>query len=85
MSAQNDGGPAFPTVPQNHGHGDSYKSGSSPGMTLRDWFAGQAISSVLQDEKAVSGVKNSIGVTFTEAAALMAYVVADDMLKARDK
>lgn len=54
-------------------------------VEIRDWFAGQAIQSVLRDEKTVTQIKNSIGVTFTEAAALMAYVVADDMLKARDK
>jgi hypothetical protein len=36
----NDGGPAFPSV----GEGFGNPSYSAPGMTLRDWFAGQALA-----------------------------------------
>jgi hypothetical protein len=46
MSAPiNDGGPAFPSV----GEGFGNPSYSAPGMTLRDWFAGQALAGALAD------------------------------------
>lgn len=39
MSEKDDGGPAFPVVPTMEGAGQwGY---AYPGMTLRDWFAGQ--------------------------------------------
>lgn len=41
-----DGGPAFPTTPINLGYdANTYGegTGSGPGMSLRDWFAGQAL------------------------------------------
>ncbi len=62
-----DGGPAFPTAV------------NSPGMSLRDWFAGQAISSVLN---AVKGTKLGSDVN---NAALLAYTIADAMLEQRKK
>jgi len=36
MSAKNDGGPAFP-------HQDSGDTGTRPGMSLREYYAGQAL------------------------------------------
>ncbi len=75
----NDGGPAFP-VPATVLPSGQVQPGSD-GMSIRVWLAGQAISSVLRDEETVIKIKNQMGVTFTEAAALMAFVVADDMLK----
>lgn len=58
MSAQiNDGGPAFPDVQFTHNNGDT--SFKNNGMTLRDYFAGQApvvpdwFRRVLREEKAV--------------------------------
>jgi hypothetical protein len=36
----NDGGPAFPISREN-------ESWHSPGMSLRDWFAGQALAGIL--------------------------------------
>ena len=64
----NDGGPAFPT--------DSSISPfikSAPGMSLRDWFAGQALTKLACDFS-----------HFTpEHAAKWAYRVADAMLEAR--
>jgi hypothetical protein len=67
MSTINDGGPAFP-------QGDDSAWGT--GMTLRDWFAGQALA--------------SMGVEYTDSAechasvAECAYRYADAMLKARE-
>jgi hypothetical protein len=73
MSGINDGGPAFP-------HQDWDSAIHSPrrenGMSLRDWFAGQAL------EKASRGVNR--GVT-GEAIARRAYYIADSMLAERAK
>jgi hypothetical protein len=65
MSMTTDGGPAFPR----HGYN------SNDGMTLRDWFAGQALAGL------VSYVVK--GATF-ENVAEDAYKAADAMLRARE-
>lgn len=45
------------------------------GMTLRDWFAGQAMAGMMADSCVVDKAEN---------IALVAYHVADEMMKARD-
>lgn len=75
-----DGGPAFPTVV----HGMTAFSGQPTidtyeGMTLRDWFAGQALCGML-----------SAGIPVTINGAKMhheetAYAIADAMLAQRSK
>lgn len=40
-----DGGPAFPQSELEHAHGQLSKS--TPGMTLRQWYAGQALAGLL--------------------------------------
>lgn len=47
------------------------------GMLLRDWFAGQALASVLSAELPL-GVPNA-----ADVAAKVAYAVADAMMRAR--
>jgi hypothetical protein len=64
MSTINDGGPAFPF----DGYGERV-----PGMTLRDWFAGQALAGLL----AHTGESE-------RNRAVAAYRYADAMLRARD-
>ena len=68
MSAINDGGPAFPV---------SYESNlnEAEGMTLRDWFAGQALAGLMADPS-MGGSR----IPFAE----LAYNYADAMLKARE-
>lgn len=44
MSDKNDGGPAFPEPPLEHDH---YWHPGTQGMSLRDWFAGQALAGLL--------------------------------------
>lgn len=61
------GGPAF-------AHGNP-EQGGDPGMSLRDWFAGQAL------EIALSGASYH-GDDYNEAA-MKAYAIADAMLSAR--
>jgi len=51
MSEKNDGGPAFPSPYEDESYLDWVASSGphappSPGMSLRDWFAGQALASL---------------------------------------
>jgi hypothetical protein len=64
MSTINDGGPAFPF----DGYGERV-----PGMTLRDWFAGQALAGMLANPDSWTGDRG-----------VMAYRYADAMLRARE-
>jgi hypothetical protein len=64
----NDGGSAFPSPPSQHSNG-FYSTGE--GMTLRDYFAAKAINEV--------GWYNNIN-----QSAIMAYEIADALLKARE-
>ena len=85
MSTPNDGGPAFPVSDCNH-----------PGMSLRDYFAGQAPeneSSALFDDCA-RGIMEFLGLSDIhpselkrrglQARAKARYMWADAMLKARE-
>lgn len=65
-----DGGPAFPKVP------DDSRNGSA-GMSLRDWFAGQALAGMLPQEE--HGVCH-----YASDTAEMAYRYADAMIEARN-
>ena len=70
---QNDGGPAFGAMSTSPA-GDVYHE---PGMSLRDWFAGQALSAIIIGNRADSS-------SLTIGAAKDAYSVADAMLAARE-
>jgi hypothetical protein len=63
------GGHAFPTLFIEPEHGSGYA-----GMTLRDWFAGQALSNMYTHEAEDS-----------TAVARWAYQIADAMLAERSK
>lgn len=67
MKSEN-GGPAFPTRP------DQYHV-AGQGMTLRDWFAGQALAGIIAQPN-LEGWDPSI-------TAEWAYELADAMLEAR--
>jgi hypothetical protein len=73
MTTKDDGGPAFPTL-DNNGQGLVLREW---GMTLRDWFAGQALAGFCADP--------SNHELFDDAmdAAQNAYELADAMLAAR--
>ncbi len=96
MSAQIvDGGPAFPMTASTGDPRDGVYC--QAGMTLRDWFAGQALGSLVTADSAenhsvlsAEGVNDAtyFGRSFTdecywEDVAKSAYVIADAMLKAR--
>jgi hypothetical protein len=71
MSAQiDDGGPAFPEPSRSWQY-------SSNGMSLRDWFAGQALAGILMNY-----TTQKFGAT-EQTAAEYAYRYADAMIAAR--
>lgn len=81
---KNDGGPAFP-VPEQQEKDEfgaipgTTKRVKNTGMTLRDWFAGQALVA-LQRHYFESSVPLK-----ASTIAVMAYEAADLMLKEREK
>ena len=68
MSTINDGGPVHPT------HWDGVRP-AHHGMTLRDWFAGQALAGLIADPSRDGSADDR---------ARYAYAYADAMLKARE-
>jgi hypothetical protein len=89
----NDGGPAFPfNVPSYSPQSTASYSASfpsvayqlQPGMSLRDWFAGQALMGLAasQNEGRTANILDGFigGKLLSESA----YMVADAMLKARE-
>jgi hypothetical protein len=86
----NDGGPAFPTPgeefiegPQGRGPASAWGMEGKPGMSLRDWFAGQALAGMLPSLKAPD--EKALISEALPLAARLAYVTADAMLAARSK
>lgn len=65
MSARTDGGPAFPLIASDYVE--------SVGMSLRDYFAAQAMTGFLAKPGSIDPRQD----------AALAYLVADAMLKAR--
>jgi len=74
MSKINDGGPVYP-IPSTVTP-EGYVQPGWYGMTLRDWFAGQALAGML----AKYGIEDSSVETMTEDC----YLHADAMLQARE-
>ncbi len=88
----NDGGPAFPSE-QGHTPDLEWNQTFERGMTLRDWFAGQALSGILADpnthvgftdETTGSGWSNDPRKFITEVSE-SAYEHADAMIAARNQ
>lgn len=87
-TAPNDGGPAFPQI-------DSFTDPLRRGMSLRDWFAGQALAGLLaqhmpRDEKRghepvyrSAYINDDPGLGDEHNLAEDAYIIADAMLEAR--
>ena len=80
----NDGGPAFPLAPERWTDIEGVQHMTQePGMSLRDWFAGQALVGIMSGNREISGNGEVFGFT-RENVAAAAYVMADAMLAARD-
>lgn len=78
MAGYGDGGPAFPAELQHVEQNKNDDDGpdwtwvySEKGMSLRDWFAGQALSALIGRHRA--------DVAWSEVAPI-AYQIADDMI-----
>lgn len=73
--------PAFPfPYEQVNTHGGVTRVRSNPGMSLRDWFAGQALAGILANPGT-----GGAGPEVIARLATAIYVVADAMLAERDK
>lgn len=81
MSEPKDGGPAFPFKCQGPTTGPEFYYG----MTLRDWFAGQALVGVLSNHDLLMRTDQESILSTRAAAAQYAYAVADSMLQQRPK
>jgi len=82
MSAPiNDGGPAYPhsefSIAKDYGNAGFEFHEAQPGMTLRDWFAGMALTSM----RGIVGTNDET----TKWAAAESYKIADAMISARDR
>jgi hypothetical protein len=76
MGKQNDGGPAFPceqVTRREYGSPSEWRT--YKGMTLRDWFAGQALVGIALLDTTMS----------FDDDAVTCYKFADAMLKAREQ
>lgn len=86
MSAQYNGGPAFPSTSYWDCRVEAYRPPETDGgMTLRDYFAAKAVASIwkhLMESLDGSGQQLD-GCTSAEVAAKVAYEIANAMLKAR--
>ena len=77
--AKNDGGPAYPQISE---LGDI--AATSAGMSLRDWFAGQALASIANHTGLLPAARKQ-GLGVCVVAAVAAYEYADAMLAEREK
>lgn len=82
MNKINDGGPAFPNVPDGAG---SRWADWDTGMTLRDYFAAKAMLGAITGESPWRGAdyKPNNSLSNIENDARLAYMYADAMLAAR--
>ena len=87
--SKNDGGFAFPFGVRReeldtYGGGPPYVTErNEPGMTLRDWFAGQALVGLAAQNP---GAKTSREAeAWVDGLGMIAYQIADAMLKERDR
>lgn len=82
MAEVNDGGPAFPapSVYGDENHGHTMLERGEYGMSLRDYFAGQALAGYLA---MFSGPESSL--PSADVCAEMMYRLADAMVAARNK
>lgn len=85
----NDGGPAFPAQlafsPDGAAHIASEYYASGEGMSLRDWFAGQALAGWCAASPLVRKEPLNMTVGHAESIATGCYRYADAMLKARNQ
>lgn len=74
MSNINDGGPAFPHDNQVCGNGHRM---ARPGMTLRQWYAGQALAGIMADSQYAGTSADFAECAFRFADAMLAHEAAE--------
>lgn len=81
MSAHLDGGPAYPApaTPKTDMHGYDVTSG----MSLRDWFAGQALAGMTAAPIDTAAAATAAGMRAQDFMVAVAFQIADAMLAAR--
>jgi hypothetical protein len=80
VNSTNDGGPAFPSPVGERADGSPVYY--SDGMTLRDYFAGQALSGIALWNRGQGG--SFVNADDAKDAGVLAYQLADAMLAARE-
>lgn len=81
VSVPKDGGPAFPRPASTDEHSQPCNVFvEQAGMSLRDWFAGNALASILQDRAIWDSIRSE-----REDIACKLYQWADAMLAERDR
>jgi len=80
VSTINDGGPAFPETRWDE---KTRQEVQWLGMSLRDWFAGQALVGILSNHRLLVDIDENSPKSTREAAVDYALAVADTVLKAR--
>lgn len=76
MSKRDDGGPAYPCDPDKFWSYKGEPNSEAMGMSLRDYFAGQALAGLVVGDE---------GGTYHQQNAAMAYSLADAMIAERSK
>lgn len=79
-----DGGQAFPL--QNGQYAEAY--GGSPGMSLRDWLAGNIVTGLIssrESQQALYADASAAGMDSADYVADAAYEMADAMIASRKK
>lgn len=87
MADSKDGGSAFPLQEQMQPAcegGNAWLSPGQPGMSLRDYFAGQALPQAILHEREMRTARISPGDFKYDEIARAAYVMADAMIEARE-
>ena len=77
MSKEQDGGPAFPSPMQDDRDCYARNKSGYGGLSIRDWFAGQAIAGLMANPH-----PQAVSLDAEEKAAI-AFAQADMMLRAR--
>jgi len=82
---RDDGGPAFPQPEINGDPVNSWARGCG-GLSVRDWFAGQALAGMNKTDKRLAWeIADDDGTDMPDECAKMAYQLADAMLKERSE
>ncbi len=83
----NNGGPAFPTETADHsgGFGCAPSITIIPGMTLRDWFAGQASEEDIKAHRKIKYWDQGCGYDYVNTREQAKYDYADAMIAAQKK